>query len=203
MRMKTALCAIVLLGAAAANTAVAFEQGDWLIRFGASDVDPKSNNNPVVSVDSAWSATFNFTYMMTDNWGVEVLAAWPFEHDISLVDGPKVGKTKHLPPTVSLQYHFMPASKWQPYLGAGVNYTNFFDEKLYGPLEGASLKLDDSWGLAGEVGMDIMLNEAWFLNLNARYINIETDATVNGDPDLVGKVKINPWVFGLHAGIRF
>jgi len=201
MHVRTVLCAIALLSTAAANTALAMDQGDWLIRFGASSVDPKSNNHPDVSVDSATSATFNFTYMMTANWGVELLAAYPFEHDIYLVGGPEVGSTKHLPPTVSLQYHFMPDATFQPYLGLGVNYTNFFSEKLYGPLEGASLRLDDSWGFAGEIGADIMLGETWFLNLNARYIDIESDATVNGQP--FGKVKIDPWVYGAHVGIRF
>jgi len=187
--------------AAAANTAQAMDQGDWLIRFGASQVDPKSSNHPAVSVDSATSATFNFTYMMTANWAVEVLAAYPFEHDIYLVDGPEVGSTKHLPPTVSLQYHFLPDATFQPYVGLGVNYTDFFSEKLYGALEGATLSLDSSWGLAGEVGADIMLGETWFLNVNLRYIGIETDATVNGEP--FGKVTIDPWVYGAHLGFRF
>jgi outer membrane protein len=201
MKAISVLCALLLLGAAAANPALAMDQGDWLIRFGVSQVDPKSNNHPAVSVDSATSATFNFTYMMTANWAVEVLAAYPFEHDISLIGGPEVGSTKQLPPTVSLQYHFLPDSTFQPYVGLGVNYTNFFSEKLYGPLEGASLSLDDSWGWAGEIGADIMLNEKWFLNLNLRYIGIESDATVNGEP--FGKVKIDPWVYGAHAGFRF
>lgn len=201
MTARTVLCAIAFLGAAAANTVLAMDQGDWLIRVGASRVEPKSGNHPAVSVDSATSATFNFTYMMTANWAVEVLAAYPFEHDIYLVDGPEVGSTKHLPPTVSLQYHFLPDAGFQPYVGLGFNYTKFFSEKLYGPLEGATLALDSSWGLAGEIGADIMLGEAWFLNVNARYIGIETDATVNGDP--FGKVKIDPWVYGAHVGFRF
>jgi outer membrane protein len=201
MNIKTALCAAALLGAASVNTSMAMDQGDWLVRFGASSVQPKSNNSPVVSVDSATSATVNFSYMMTDNWAVELLAAYPFEHDISLVGGPKVGSTEHLPPTVSLQYHFLPDSTFQPYIGAGINYTTFFSEKLYGPLEGASLDLSDSWGWAGEAGIDFMLNETWFLNLNIRYIDIETDAKVNGDP--LGQVAIDPWVYGGHVGLRF
>lgn len=201
MSAKTTLVSIALLAAAASNSALAMDQGDWLIRFGLSNVDPKSNNHPALSVDSAASATFNFTYMMTDNWGVELLAAYPFEHDIYLVDGPKVGSTKHLPPTVSLQYHFLPDATFQPYAGFGVNYTHFFSEKLFGPLEGAALDLDASWGFAGEVGADIMLGETWFLNVNLRYIGIETDAAVNGAP--FGKVKIDPWVYGAHLGFRF
>jgi outer membrane protein len=195
------LCAAALLGAATVNTASAMEQGDWLIRLGVSNVDPKSNNHELVSVDSATSATINFSYMMTANWAVEVLAAYPFEHDIYVVGGPEVGSTKHLPPTVSLQYHFLPDSTFQPYIGAGVNYTTFFSEKLYGPLEGSKLSLDDSWGLAAEIGADFMLGEDWFLNVSARFIDINTDAKVDGAD--IGKVNIDPWVYGAHVGFRF
>jgi len=201
MKMKMAFCAAALFGAAAVNTAAAMDQGDWLIRFGVTNVDPKSNNHPAVSVDSATSATINFSYMMTDHWAVELLAAYPFEHDIYLVGGPEVGSTKHLPPTVSLQYHFLPDSTFQPYIGAGVNYTTFFSEKLYGQLEGAKLSLDDSWGLAAEVGADFILNESWFLNVSVRFIDINSDAKVNGEA--FGKVNIDPWVYGAHAGLRF
>jgi outer membrane protein len=201
MKMKTLLCAALLLGAGAADTAMAKEQGDWLFRFGASYVDPKSNNHELVTVGSDTQLTFNFSYMMTDNWATEVLLALPFKHDISLDDGTRVGSTKHLPPTVSLQYHFAPGAKFQPYVGAGVNYTRFFSEKTSGPLEGASLGLDSSFGVAGQVGADIPLNDQWFLNLDVRYISIETDASVDGAD--IGKVKINPWVYGLNVGLRF
>jgi outer membrane protein len=201
MNKRIALCAAALLSATAVNTAVAFDQGDWLIRFGLSDIDPKSDNSPIVSVDSAWGATFNFTYMMTDNWAVELLAAWPYEHDISLVGGPEVASTEHLPPTVSLQYHFMADSAFQPYVGFGVNYTMFFSEDTYGELEGTDLSLDDSWGLAYELGADFMLGETWFLNANFRYIDIETDASLDGA--FVDTVEIDPWVYGAHLGFRF
>ncbi|MGD2127932.1 MAG: OmpW family outer membrane protein [Lysobacterales bacterium] len=202
MKTRTILCAAVMLGATVVNTGMAMDQGDWLIRAGVTNVDPKSNNHDVVSVDSATSVTFNFTYMMTANWGVEVLAAYPFEHDIYLVDGPKVGSTKHLPPTVSLQYHFAPASTFQPYVGFGVNYTYFFSENTTGALQGVNLNLDDSWGLAGEVGADIMLNEQWFLNLSARWIDIDTKAKLDGE-ELPGTIKIDPFVYGANIGFRF
>ena len=200
-KLKTALCVGFALSMGIANTATAFEPGDWLVRVGASNVSPKSNNHEIVSVDSAASLTLNFTYMMTDVWAVEVLAAYPFKHDIELLDGTKVGSTKHLPPTVSLQYHFMPTAKFQPYLGIGINYTNFFSEKTTGPLEGLHLGLDPSWGLAGQIGFDVLLNDNWFLNLDARYINIETKAKLAGAS--LGKVKIDPMVYGAHVGFRF
>ena len=202
MKARTIFCAVAMLGAAAVNTGMAMDQGDWLIRAGVTNVDPKSNNHDVVSVDSATSLTINFTYMMTANWGVEVLAAYPFKHDISLVDGPKVGSTKQLPPTVSLQYHFAPTSTFQPYVGLGVNYTYFFSENTTGALQGVKLNLGDSWGLAGEVGADIMVNEQWFLNLSARWIDIDTKAKLDGEA-LPGAIKIDPFVYGAHIGFRF
>lgn len=200
-KLKTAAVAGIALSMGLANTAIAFEPGDWLIRAGVTNVDPKSNNHEIVSVDSAASLSLNFTYMMTDVWAVEVLAAYPFEHDIYLVDGPKVGSTKHLPPTVSLQYHFMPTSKFQPYVGVGINYTNFFSEKTTGPLTGSNLSLGDSWGLAGQIGFDVMIGDNWFLNLDARYMNIETKAKLDGTS--IGTVKIDPMVYGGHVGFRF
>ncbi len=201
LKMKTVLCTAALLTTAAANTAMAMDQGDWLLRAGASYVNPKSNNHELVSVDSATSFTFNISYFMTDAWAVELLAAWPFKHDIDLDDGTKVADTKHLPPTLSIQYHWAPQSTFQPYVGVGLNFTTFFSEDTTGPLEGTDLSLGNSWGLAGEVGADIMLNDSWFLNLSVRYIDIETKAKLDGES--IGKVKISPWVYGGNVGFRF
>jgi len=199
--IKTSLCAAVLLSTAAISPVNAMDQGDWLIRGGASYVNPKSDNSDIVSVDSATSFTFNVSYMMTDSWAVELLAAWPFKHDIELLDGTEVASTKHLPPTLSVQYHFAPDSKFQPYIGVGLNYTNFFSEKTYGVLEGADLSLGDSWGLAGDIGADIMLNDKWFLNVSIRYMDIETKAKLDGES--IGKVDISPWIYSGNVGFRF
>jgi outer membrane protein len=185
----------------ALQPAQAKEQGDWVIRFGGSYVEPKSDNSDLVSVDGQMGVTFNFSYFMTRNLAVEVLAALPYEHDINLVNGPRVASTKHLPPTFSLQYHFLPDARVQPYAGLGLNYTMFFSEDTTGALAGTDLKLDDSWGWAGEVGVDFPLNEKWLLNFSARYIDIDTDAKLDGAN--LGTVNIDPWVYGAHLGIRF
>lgn len=201
LKMKTALIAGAALSIGFTTTATAFEPGDWLVRAGASYVNPASDNSDIVSVDSDTSITFNFSYMMTDVWALELLAAVPFKHDIELLDGTKVGSTKHLPPTLSLQYHFRPTAQFQPYLGIGINYTNFFSEKTTGLLEGVNLNLGDSWGLAGQAGFDILFNDKWFFNLDVRYIDIDTKASLDGVS--IGKVEIDPWVFGGHIGYRF
>jgi len=200
-KMNKTLLAGMALGLGFSGAAAAFEPGDWLVRVGASYVSPASDNHELVSVESATSATINFSYMMTDCWALELLAAYPFKHDIELQDGTKIGSTKHLPPTLSLQYHFRPTAKLQPYLGIGVNFTSFFDEKTTGPLAGADLNLGDSWGLGGQAGFDVLLNDNVFFNLDVRYLDIDTKATVDGVS--LGKVEIDPWVVGAHIGFKF
>jgi outer membrane protein len=177
------------------------EQGDWLVRVGAHSVNPKSNNHDIVEVDSATMLTFNGTYLFRPNWGVELLAALPFSHDINLIGGGKVAKTKHLPPTLSLQYHLAPDAAIRPYVGVGVNLTLFFDESTTGALEGTDLSLSNSVGAAFQAGVDFDLNEQWSINIDARYMDIETKAKLDGES--LGKVRIDPWAFGVSLGYRF
>ena len=200
-KVKTALLAGMALSMGFAGTANAFEPGDWLVRVGASYVSPAGDNHDIVSVESATSATINVSYMMSDVWALEVLAAYPFKHDLELQDGTKIGSTKLLPPTFSLQYHFSPTEQFQPYVGVGINYSSFSSEKTQGALEGVDLNLGGSWGLAGQIGFDVMFNDDWFFNLDVRYIDIDTKAELDGVS--IGKVEIDPWIFGGHIGYRF
>lgn len=198
MRTVFTICLLSLLAGNAAAEATA---GEWLVRAGPYLVSPKSDNSDVVDVDDGVSLGFNFTYRFTPNWALEVLAATPFGHDIKLKDGTEVGETKHLPPTISIQYHWMADGRFRPYVGAGVNYTLFFDEETSGPLAGSDLSLDESFGLAFQWGADFDLNDDWFLNLDVRYIDIESDAELDGDA--LTTVEIDPWVFGAEIGYRF
>jgi outer membrane protein len=200
MKYRSALFASLLLGFAGAN-AHAADAGDWIWRVGVHSIQPKSDNHEIVDVGSSTMLTFSGTYMLTPNWGVEVLAALPFEHDISLNSGGKVAKTKHLPPTVTAQYQFNPQGTVRPYIGAGLNYTFFFDEKTRGALDGNKLKLDSSFGVSALVGVDVDLGSTWFLNVNARWFDIDTDAKLNGAD--IGTVEIDPYAIGLSVGRRF
>lgn len=181
-----------------------FGEGDWIIRVGVSNIDPDSSGVGTglgeVSADDDTSITFTGTYMLSDTLGIELLASTPFEHDIEL-DGATIGQTKHLPPTLSLQWHF-PSGNWKPYAGLGINYTRFYDEETEGPVDGLKLKLDNSWGLAAQAGIDWFMNENWLLNFELRYIQIETDANLETVGDL-GGVDIDPILVGLHVGYRF
>lgn len=184
------------------SLAKAHEQGDWLLRVGVGNVDPKSTNGLVASVDSGTALVFNGTYFFTPNVGFEILAASPFSHDVKLAaDGTKVAEVKHLPPTFSLQYHFDTASAFTPYVGAGLNYTLFFDEETTGPLAGTSLKLDDSVGLAAQLGADFDISENMFVNIDVRWIDIDTDAELDGAA--LEEVEIDPLVYSLTLGWSF
>ncbi|WP_201556619.1 OmpW family outer membrane protein [uncultured Psychrobacter sp.] len=196
----------LVLAAATALTmtsAFAVPAGTWSIAAGAHMVDPKSDNGTLadgafsVEVDDDIRPTISGEYFIANNVGIELLAAIPFHHDITLTDanGDTVdGKTQHLPPTLSLQYHFdgynMPMNL-KPFVGVGVNYTTFFEEKVaLGDLE-----LDDSVGVAGHVGLDIPFAPTEAFRIDARYMDIKTDAKLDGND--IGEVDISPWVYGV------
>ena len=202
-----------LVASAASGPVLALDKGDWIVRVGVTNVNPTNDAsatelvaNGSVTVDSATSLSIDIGYMLTENVALDILGAWPFKHDIkgagtALSSLGKIGETKHLPPTVGLQYHFSPKSNIRPYVGLGINYTDFFSTKHTGALAAESLKLDSSWGLAGQAGLDFDINKKWFANLDVRYMNIDTKAhsSAAGNFD----VKIDPWVITVGIGTTF
>lgn len=212
-RKTLPLLALAVAGVLAAPAALAQSKGDWTLGVGVHYVDPKSNNGsldatalglgplPPTEVDGSVRPTITAEYFIRDNLGIEILAALPFQHDIDVRGVGKVGSTKHLPPTVSLQYHFANSSKATPFVGIGVNYTTFFSEGTSGALAGTKLDLDDSWGVAAHVGVDFAINERGSLRVDARWIDIETDVKVNGIK--VGKANLDPLVYGVAYVWRF
>lgn len=200
MRTLKLLCPLAAAAALfTATPALAQQAGDWTFGLGAHVVSPKSDNGSLAGgafdadVGDNWRPTFTGEYFFRDNWGIEVLASLPFQHDIEL-NGVKAGSTKHLPPTVSLQYHFTGSEKVKPFIGAGVNYTLFFSQDTTGPLAGTDLDLENSFGLALHGGLDFAVGTDKFVRLDARWIDIDTDVKVNGGD--VGTVNIDPMVYG-------
>ena len=203
MKRITALALAALMGTTAAP-ALAQEKGDMLLGLGLGWVEPGDSSSTAagnVKVDGALSPTITFEYFIADRVGIELLAAWPFSHDIDL-NGASFGETKHLPPTLSLQYYFTNKSRITPFVGAGINYTYFFDEEVDGP-NAPSLDLDDSWGYALHAGADFAISETSALRADVRYIDIKTDANVGGGVGDIGSVDIDPWVFNLAYMLRF
>ena len=200
---------------AVAPAAQAFEAGDFLIRAGAAHVAPDDSSDNIVvpalggdtgseaAVDSNTQLGIRGTYMFTDSIGLGLLAATPFKHNITGkggdLNGVDLGETKHLPPTLTLQYYPMASgSALQPYAGVGVNYTTFFDEQS----DLGELTLDDSIGAAVEVGVDYMLDENFGLNAAVWYADIETEAEVKGVTEKFD-VKIDPMVYMVGFTYKF
>jgi outer membrane protein len=201
--MKRNILAAAAALAIAGTAQQASAAGDWLLRFGYANVSPDASSSGVVpknavDVDSGSSLYVTGTYMVNDALGVELLAALPFNHDITLDGVGKIAETDHLPPTLSVTYHFGGGSNIRPYVGAGINYTTFMDEKAVAAIN--SIKLKDSWGAAFQAGVDIDLNDKWFANLSLRWIDIDTTARTN-----LGNIKvgIDPWVYSAGLGVRF
>ncbi|MBS3805266.1 MAG: outer membrane beta-barrel protein [Oleiphilaceae bacterium] len=229
------ILAVAILAAPAAQ---AYEAGDIILRAGVAHVDPDSSSSRVnldgagpipgweVEVDSDTQLGLTGTYMLTPHIGLGLLASSPFKHDIEgaeALDGADLGETKHLPPTLTLQYFPMTsASRLQPYAGIGINYTHFFDEKTTPTLTGAvaglapdaginatKLDLDDSVGLALELGLDFALTDHFGLNAAIWYVDIDTDATITAFADgaevatATSDVEIDPLVYMIGVSYRF
>ena len=212
-----------LIAACFVGTAPA-EAGDWLVRLRAINIDPDSSSSAVrtngsdiagssVSVDDATIPELDITYMPRENFGIELVLGTA-EHDVfgegSLAALGKIADVDILPPTLMFQYHFSPGSTIRPYVGLGVNFTLFFDETATAGFETAAggssnVDLDESFGLAGQVGVDIGSGD-WFFNIDAKYIQIDTTATIT-TPGALGTVDvdvdINPIVLGVGFGRRF
>ena len=210
--MKPSRFALAALLALAATPAFAQSAGTWTVGIGAHNVAPKSDNgtlaatplgNLKMDVGSNARPTVTAEYFIRDNLGIELLAALPFQHDIDVAGVGKVGSTRHLPPTVSLQYHFG-TGKVRPFVGLGVNYTTFFSTKSEGPIAGANLDLSDSWGLAGHVGVDFQVSERGALRIDYRQIDIDTDVKLNGAKlGTRNTVNIDPAVYGIAYVLAF
>jgi len=201
MKIIRTACVAALLALAGANTQAA--QGDILVRVRAVHVAPDVSTNNTLSalktdVGSSNIPELDLTYMLTDHIGTELILGVT-RHRVTSGAG-TLGKVSLLPPTLTLQYHFNPSGQFRPYVGAGVNYTRFYNNDL--SAGGQRVHIDrNSFGPALQLGMDIGLDENWFLNVDVKKLWIRTDASLAGAS--LGTLKINPLLVGVGIGRRF
>ncbi|MFA3778909.1 outer membrane protein OmpW [Yersinia sp. 1652 StPb PI] len=211
--MKKVTLALLAVAALAPTAASAHQAGDYIFRAGTATVRPNAGSDDVLGygsfkADNNTQLGLTFSYLITDNIGVELLAATPFRHKIGLEATGTIAEVKQLPPTLMAQYYFRDKQdKLRPYLGIGLNYTTFFDEKFNNTGQGAGLtdlSVKDSWGIAGQAGMDYMVSENWMLNMSVWWMNIETDVKFKaGGEEQSIHTRLDPWVFMFGAGYRF
>lgn len=231
-KLKAVLATAIGISTLASAGVQAYEAGDMIVRAGLTYVSPDDESAAtaapaplaalagadIVDVEEGISLGFSGTYMVNKQFGVELLLALPFVHDIQgygPLNGLTVGEAQHLPPTLSAQvYPDIGVDKVQPYFGIGVNYTTFFSEELDGGFKTAlsdvygltatGLEIDDSLSYAFQAGLDVEVAKNCYVNAAYWYIDIESEATVktNGG-DINIDVAIDPHVFMVGAAYKF
>lgn len=227
-KLPVVSAALMIIVAALSGPAAAYQTGDMIFRAGAAVVDPhvdsgklekdgavmlsSSGKATTVDVDSSTKPGLSATYMVDDNIGLELLVAAPFRHTIKTKGGLEatighLGETKQLPPTLTLQYYPMgDDSKFQPYVGFGLNYTKFFSEKFKGSNKTTfkNLELEDSWGAALQIGADFRIDDNWSINAAAWYVDLNTKATFKNTAGEKYKIDVDldPMVYMIGVAYK-
>jgi len=201
---KSILCAAALqfsVGVTADD-----DKSPWLIRVRAIDVAPNESSTVSiggeVTVSNRVVPELDISYFWTDHFATELILATN-SHNIGAVGTSlgdlDLGNVTLLPPTLLAQYHFNPDGKLRPYVGAGINYTFFYNADA-GDL--TSISYDDGFGYALQAGIDIGLNDNWALNADVKKLFLNTDASINGGA-VTADVDLDPWIFGLGFAYRY
>lgn len=202
--MKKILLSIVAVLALSSPVFAAddFKAGDFMIRARALGVVPdesgRVSNGDSVSISNSVVPELDFTYFFTPNISAELITAVT-PHDVKTSSGIDAGSSWLLPPTLTLQYHFTQMDSIKPYVGAGVNYTHFFNADA-GALN--SVKYDDSFGGVLQAGVDIPIRDNWYFNVDVKKVFISTTAKFSPS-GVRADVDIDPWLIGVGFGYKF
>ncbi len=186
------------------------EAGDILVRVRALAAVPFEGGSDIsiggeADIDVGYSPEIDVTYFITDNIGIELIAA-STPHDVgataTALGNLDLGSVRLLPPTLTAQYHFLQDKPVRPYVGAGINYTWFFEENFPG---GDDIDYEDSFGYVLQAGVDIDITEKLFLNVDVKKVFLDTDVFIDagGGTTATANVNINPILFGIGVGMRF
>lgn len=209
MRSLRSLLFTLALVAVATPASAQSKEGPWLLRVRALSLSPADKSDAIpslsvpadaITVSSKVFPELDIAYFFTANIAAELVLTYPQQHDVEL-SGAKIGTFKHLPPTLLLQYHFLPTGKVRPYIGAGGNLTLISKVDLNVPGVGALDLESSSIGGAAQVGADVQLAPGFFLNVDAKKVMIGSDVTAGGTK--VSAVKVDPWLLSVGIGRRF
>lgn len=202
--MKRTTIAIAIAAATLTAGVAVAQESPWMVRARAVHIDPADRSSPIggvtesdlITVSKKTIPEVDISYFFTPNWAAELVLTYPQKHTVK-VDGTSIGSFRHLPPTLTLQYHFLPNATFSPYLGAGINYTRISSVKL-----DSDIDLErNSWGLALQAGFDVKLNRNWSINVDVKKVQIRSDVSMGGEQ--ISRVKLDPVLFGVGVGYRF
>lgn len=202
-RHPIAKSVMVAVLAVAGTTSAQAEQGDILARFRVLSIEPDVSTSGTLStlgtnVNNSVVPELDFTYMATNNIGVELILGIT-RHTVTSNLG-ELGRVSLLPPTLTVAWHFNPQGRIRPYVGAGLNYTLFYNNSLQAGGQGVGIS-NHSFGPAFQVGVDVQVTKRTFVNVDVKKLFVRTDATLGGAP--IGTLKIDPWIIGLGFGVKF
>jgi outer membrane protein len=201
MANKILVAALIAAGVLSSSVAQA-QDGSFMVRVRAVDVQFENGQKDglpgPIEAESRWIPEIDLSYFITKNIAAELVLTYPQTVDITMA-GANIGKIKALPPSLLVQYHFTDLGAFKPYVGLGVNYTLFFSRDNI--LNGAAAVDRSSVGLAAQVGFDYMFNKNWGLNLDVKYIQMETDVSLNGSK--IGTLNLSPITAGVGVSYRF
>jgi len=177
-----------------------FKAGDILVRARAVNLQSANSDSTGLglSINNKTLPEVDFTYFFDKNLAAELILTVPQSQDVSSTAlGGKIGILKHLPPTLTVQYHFDTTSAFKPYVGAGINYTRISDVNLP-----TGVDVDrNSWGLALQAGFDVPVAKDVYLNFDVKKVQIGTGVYSNGTK--LGNLKVDPWLIGFGVGWKF
>ena len=199
-----AATAILLAGGALLPVASQAQDAPFLVRVRAVDLESANTDSTGLdlSINNKIIPEIDFSYFITPQWALELVLTYPQKQTIR-AGGTEIGTLKHLPPTLTAQYHFTSLGAFKPYLGAGINYTRFssvnFIPAVQTALQPSISK--NSFGFALQAGFDYEFMKNTTFNLDVKKVQIRTDVSSAGTK--VGTFKVDPWLIGVGLGRRF
>jgi outer membrane protein len=203
-RNKFAALSLAIAAGLALPSVAAAQDLPWLVRIRAVDLQSanKDSTGLGLSINDKVIPEIDFTYFLTPQWATELVLTYPQRQTIRS-NGADIGSLKHLPPTLTAQYHFTNFGAFMPYVGAGINYTRFSNVSFTPAVEAAlqpSLS-KNSFGLAAQVGFDYEFMHDTVFNVDVKKVQIRTDVMSAGTK--VGEFRVDPWLIGVGIGHRF
>jgi outer membrane protein len=207
-------CAAALVATLGAGNASA-DPGTWEVRLRAVNLAPANNSDAyaplqipkdAIHINGKWIPDLDVEYFFTSHISSELLLTYPQKQTVtvehSALGGPTpIGTFRHLPPTLTLKYNFLPGQTFQPYIGAGVNFTLISDVNLNVPTVGRLDLNNHSVGPAAQAGFDYKLADHWYFSGDVKWVMIRSDVKFEGTK--ISQARLDPFLFGVGIGYRF
>ena len=203
--MRKQLIALAAVAALAPQFAAAQDSGNWLVRGRAlylqSDNGGSTNPDLKLSTNDKAFPELDISYFFTPNVAAELILTYPQYQEIKS-DGVKIGGFRHLPPTLTAQYHFTNFQGFRPYVGAGINFTSITQVHWIDAVQSLKPSVsDNSFGWAVQAGVDIPVGNGWLVNLDVKKVKIGVDVKLDGTK--IGDFNVDPLLFSVGVGYRF